>query len=162
MVAIPYQKHLFTKRWRQVRPPPINEFAALLMPLVSILKRVLKPGVLMRHYPAGERRDERTGAKLKAMATMAGCADLEFIWRDIAGELHILFIELKLPKRKLSPTQEAFRDRVTRLGPYCVGTTLDEALAALKQNGLLRPNMFINKITRINQVEMAKRTAGEE
>src|SRR5262245_42873017 len=161
MVAIPYQKHLFTKRWRQVRPPPINEFAALLMPLVSILKRVLKPDILMRHYPAGERRDERTGAKLKAMATMAGCADLEFIWRDIDGELHILFIELKLPKRKLSPAQAAFRDRVIRLGPYCVATTIDEALAALKQNDLLRSRVAIDVTTRITE-EPAKRTVGEK
>lgn len=161
MTVVPYQKYLFTNRWRQVRPPATSEFAALHMPLVSILKRVLRPDVLMRHYPAGERRDQRTGAKLKAMATMAGCADLEFIWRDGDGILRILFIELKLPGRKLSPTQEAFRDQVTRLGPYCVATTIDEALAALKQNDLLRPKVAIRPATRITR-EAAKCAAGEE
>lgn len=121
------------------------------MPLVSILKRVLRPDVLMRHYPAGEHRDERAGAKLKAMATMAGCADLEFIWRDSDGNLRILFVELKLPGRKLSSTQEAFRQRVNKLGPYCVATSIDEALAAVKQNGLLRPKTTISSaVTRIS------------
>ena len=90
----------------------------------------------MRHITAGGAVTLRTGAKLKAMGRMAGCADLEFMWRD-GNVLRVLFLELKLPGRKQSPSQLTFMDRVTPLGPYCVATTIEEALAALTVYGLI-------------------------
>lgn len=115
--------------------PRLKESTALQRPLVKMLGTMLRPGVLMRHITAGG-ADARTGAKLKAMGRMAGCADLEFMWRD-DGDLRVLFLELKLPGRKPSPSQLEFRERVRSLGPYCVATTIDEALAALTTFGLL-------------------------
>ena len=108
---------------------------ALQRPLVKMLRTMLRPGVLIRHITAGG-ADARTGAKLKAMGRMAGCADLEFMWRDERG-LHVLFLELKLPGRKQTPSQLEFMELVRPLGPYCVATTIPEALAALATCGLL-------------------------
>jgi hypothetical protein len=125
------QLNLFTSEPEPAR----KESTALQRPLVKILRTMLRPGVVMRHITAGG-ADARTGAKLKAMGRMAGSADLEFLWRD-AGALRVLFLELKLPGRPLLQSQLDFRDRVRSLGPYCVATTINEALAALATYGLL-------------------------
>jgi hypothetical protein len=109
--------------------------SALQRSVVKMLRTMLRPGVLMRHITAGG-ADARTGAKLKAMGRMAGCADLEFMWRE-AGMLRVLFLELKLPGRPLQPSQLDFMELVRPLGPYCVATTINEALAALATYGLL-------------------------
>jgi hypothetical protein len=71
------------------------------------------------------------------MGRLAGCADLEFIWVDQGGFLRILFLELKAPGRKLTLSQEQFMRRVRCFGPYCIATTIDEALAALRMYNLL-------------------------
>lgn len=113
---------------------PLKE-SALQRAVVKTLRAVLRPDVLMRHITAGG-ADARTGAKLKQMGRLAGCADLEFMWREGSG-LRVLFLELKLPGRKQSPSQLSFMDKVTPLGPYCIATTIEEALAALTVCGLL-------------------------
>jgi hypothetical protein len=128
-----YQKDLFTKQWIPMRPP--REVSDLQIPLVKTLRDKLRPDVLMRHYTAGG-YDGRTGAKLKLMGRLAGSSDLEFMWRD-GNTVRVLFIELKLPGRKLSASQVAFRGRVRHLGPYCVATTIDDALDTLMAFGLL-------------------------
>jgi hypothetical protein len=115
--------------------PPIKE-SALQRSVVKILRDRLRPGVLMRHITAGG-ADARTGAKLKALGRLAGCADLEFLWRD-GSTLRVLFLELKLPGRKQSPSQVRFMEQVQPLGPYCIATTIDEVLAALSVFGLLQ------------------------
>jgi hypothetical protein len=112
---------------------PLKESTALQR--VKMLKVMLRPDVLMRHITPGG-YDARTGAKLKAMGRLAGCADLEFMWRD-GNVLRVLFLELKLPGRKQLPSQLTFMDKVTPFGPYCIATTIDEALAALTVYGLL-------------------------
>jgi len=89
--------------------------SALQRALVKSLKDRLRPDVLMRHITAGG-ADARTGAKLKQLGRLAGCADLEFMWRD-GRVLRVLFLELKMPKRKLMASQVAFRDKVTPFGP---------------------------------------------
>ena len=50
-----------------------------------MLRWCVRPDVIFRHYPAGEHRDPRTAAKLKAMGVLAGSADLEFFYRNAAG-----------------------------------------------------------------------------
>jgi hypothetical protein len=115
--------------------PAREESTALQRPLVKMLQSMLRPGVLMRHITAGG-ADARTGAKLKAMGRLAGCADLEFMWSE-AGLLRVLFLELKLPGRPLIQSQLDFRDSVRPFGPYCVATSIAEALAALETYGLL-------------------------
>jgi len=144
MTTVPLkQRDLFTKRWRAVRTRPAKEETSLQIPLVAMLKLALKPEVLMRHYPAGGHRDERVAAKLKAMGTVAGCADLEFMWRDAEGYLRVLFLELKLPGRKQTAAQIAFMERVRAFGQYYVADTVDQALAVIVRNGLIRPGVNI-------------------
>jgi len=104
--------------------------------VVKTLQNLLRPDVLMRHITAGG-ADARTGAKLKQMGRLAGCADLEFMWKD-GRLLRVLFLELKLRGRKQSPSQVAFEEQVTPFGPYCVATSIDEALAAVMAFGLLK------------------------
>jgi hypothetical protein len=113
-----------------------KEVNELHIPLVAMLRHALKPDVLMRHYASSYSEE---GARLKAMGKLAGSPDLEFLWRDPNGELRILFLELKRPGAKLSESQLAFMERVKRLGPYCVATTIDEAFAALRTCGLVAP-----------------------
>jgi len=143
MSSVPQQKDLLTKRWRVARMRPTKEVTALHIPLVAMLKWALKDGVLMRHYPSGEHRDDRTAAKLKAMGTVAGCADLEFMWRDAEGHLRVLFLELKLPGRKQTAAQIAFMQRVRAFGQYYVADTIDQALAVIARNGLIKPGVNI-------------------
>jgi hypothetical protein len=115
-------------------PPPRKE-SALQRAVVKKLRTMLRPDVLMRHITAGG-ADARTGAKLKMMGRLAGCADLEFMWLD-QKMLCVLFLELKLPGRSQLPSQVDFMERVTPFGPYCIVTTIEEALAALAAYGLL-------------------------
>jgi hypothetical protein len=133
-----YQKDLFTEKWMPVRPP--REVSNLQIPLVKMLKNKLRPDVLMRHYTSGG-YDARSGAKLKLMGRVAGSSDLEFLWRE-GDTLRILFIELNPPGRKLSPAQIAFKERVRHLGPYCVATTIDDALDTLMALGLLSSDAY--------------------
>jgi hypothetical protein len=128
------QGDLFRGQFHTVERP--KESRALQIPLVKMLKSILRPDVLVRHIPSGG-YDARSGAKLKMMGRLAGCADLEFMWRDAKGLLRVLFLELKLPGRKLLPSQESFAKQVQPLGPYCVATSINEALAALKAYNLL-------------------------
>lgn len=140
------QKDLFTKRWRQVRKPRALEENHLQIPLVSLLRLSVRPGVLWRHVPNGGARDKSTGAKLKAMGTLAGSADLEFFWKhyweDPFGGSHShmrgLFMELKLPGRRSSPNQELFAQRITETGgEYHIVTSIRQALDILAERGLL-------------------------
>jgi len=115
--------------------------SALQRAVVKLLHGILRPDVLMRHITAGG-ADARTGAKLKQMGRLAGCADLEFLWRE-ENVLRVLFLELKLPGRKQTQSQLDFMDRVRPLGPYCVVTTIEEALAALTAYGLIAANLQV-------------------
>jgi hypothetical protein len=133
-IAAANQINLFTG---DIEEPPPRKESALQRSLVKTLHAFLRPDVLMRHITAGG-ADARTGAKLKQLGRLAGCADLEFMWRD-GRRLCVLFMELKLPgRRKQLPSQVEFEERVIRFGPYCVVTTIDEALAALMAFGLLK------------------------
>jgi hypothetical protein len=116
-------------------PRPVRkEVNDLHIPLVAMLRRWLNPDVLMRHYASSYTEE---GARLKAMGKLAGSPDLEFLWRDTKGELHVLFLELKRPGAKLSPSQIAFMDRTMGLGPYCVATSIDEAFTILRTCGVV-------------------------
>lgn len=80
------------------------------------------------HFPAGERRDARTGAKLKAMGTAAGWPD--FILNLPEGRVG--YIEVKAEKGRLSPEQAAFRDAVVANGArWALCRSVEEAQATL-------------------------------
>ena len=137
------QRDMFSKRWRQVRAPEPSELQ-IQISLIAHLKLMCRRDVVYFHVPNGELRDKRTAAKLKAMGELPGVADLVFVWSDTpchgaAPELKNLYLELKARKRTMSPEQLAFRDRVVDAGAqYAVADNIDDALAILRQHGLLQ------------------------
>lgn len=136
------QVHLFRRKLDRL--PPEKEVTSLHIPLVAMLRWCLAPHVLMRHVPNGEHRDPRTAAKLKAMGTLAGSADLEFHWRDDGGLRKMLHLELKVGNRQPSDAQDAFARIVVDLGDeYLVVRSIDGALTILGARGLLRNDIEI-------------------
>lgn len=102
---------------------------------VEAFLRAAWPKVLpYSHFPAGEARDERTAAKLKAMGLKPGWPDFLFI----LPTGHVAFIELKAGKGTLTEHQKAFRDRVKGFGCcYAECRSLTEVEAFLE--GLIGP-----------------------
>ena len=137
------QKDLLTGRWRKLAAPQ-KEATSLHIPLVAMLRWCLRPDVIFRHYPAGEHRDPRTAAKLKAMGVLPGSADLEFFYRNAAGTPCLLFLELKLPGRKCSEAQMGFALAMKLLGAeYEVACSIDEAIGIIGKRGLIRSNVEV-------------------
>ena len=137
------QKDLLTGRWRKLAAPQ-KEATSLHIPLVAMLRWCLRPDVIWRHYPAGELRDKRTAAKLKAMGVLPGSADLEFFYRNAAGTPCLLFLELKLPGRKCSEAQMGFALAMKLLGAeYEVACSIDEAIGVIGKRGLIRANVEV-------------------
>lgn len=106
--------------------------------VVQALRLALPRGAILHHAanevttpgPRGARRQ----AILAGMGVQPGFADLMVI-RD--GR--VLFLELKAPKGRLSPAQEAFRDAVLAQGfGWALVRDIDGALAALTDHGLRR------------------------
>ena len=136
----PQQRDLFTKRFRKVKKKGRTlESHTVHIPLVLLLRWTVRDGVIWRHVPNGEERELRVAAKLKAMGVLPGSADLDFFWRDESDRLRILFLELKLPRGVPSDAQRAFGERAQAIGAeYLVATSVDQALAILRERGLLR------------------------
>lgn len=87
------------------------------------------------HFPAGERRDVITGARLKRFGLQRGWPDIQII--SPAGLYHGL--ELKRVGEDLTDDQEAFRVWCLNRGiSHAVAFSLDEALSALNGWGCLR------------------------
>lgn len=92
-------------------------------------------GWLWSHFPAGERRDERTGARLKRMGLKKGWSD--FLLIDPAGRHH--WLELKRGQAPLTKEQEEFRDEcLSRNVPWAVARSFDEAIQQLTAWGAIR------------------------
>jgi hypothetical protein len=86
------------------------------------------------HYPAGELRDDATGAKLKRMGMKPGWPD--FILLSPEGVFHGL--ELKREGEGLNDNQEAFHARARARGwNIAVADTLTGALTILQGWGCL-------------------------
>lgn len=87
------------------------------------------------HFPAGERRDVITGARLKRMGLKRGWSDFLLISPD--GQLHCL--ELKRQGEDMTEDQEAFWRFCIRSGvPHSTCSTIDEVLAVLDRWHVLR------------------------
>lgn len=86
------------------RPKPKE--ISLHMSTAAYLRHAWPEHLPFTHFPAGELRDARTGAKLKAMGLAAGWPD--FILMLPRGQVG--FIELKASGGVLSDAQAAFRD----------------------------------------------------
>ena len=98
----------------------------------------LPSDVAWTHFPAGESRPARTGAKLNRMGLKPGWPDFQFVWR---GRFH--GIELKLPKDHMGgktyqrPAQKAAQAEIEAAGGlYAVCRTFDEVIGTLRGWGL--------------------------
>ena len=103
--------------------------------VVSALRFALPRGAIIHHCAnevtqAGPRGAKRQ-AILQGMGVHAGFADLM-----VLSEGRVLFLELKSPKGRLSPAQQAFRDAVQAQGfAWALVWSLDDALGSLADHG---------------------------
>lgn len=103
--------------------------------VVNLLALRRAPGVWWNHSPNGEKRDAKTGAKLKRMGTSAGYPDLEIF---IPGD-RPAYMELKGDGGRLSVEQKQWREYLQWLGcKYCVAASPEQALAFLVEVGAVR------------------------
>ena len=114
-------------------PRIVRSELAVHMQVAAYLRRAMpQPDfpVLWWHTPNGEKRDQRTAAKLRAMGVLPGVADFLFIMPN--GQA--AFLELKSATGALSGDQEQFRFRVRQNGcGYATARTLDEAVVILER-----------------------------
>jgi hypothetical protein len=103
--------------------------------VVEVLRFTLPKGAIVHHCanevtepgPRGARRQ----AILVGMGVHAGFADLM-----VLSQGRVLFLELKAPKGRLRPEQEAFREAVQAQGfGWALVRSLDDALGALADHG---------------------------
>src|SRR5580704_16149116 len=95
------------------------------MAVADVLRRFARSDWRWSHFPSGEHRDVRTGAKLRAMGVQRGWPD--FVCFSPAGQLHAL--ELKRRGETLSEDQLAFETWCVAHGvPHSVARTSDEAM----------------------------------
>lgn len=103
--------------------------------VVDALRQLCAPDWRWSHFPAGEARDARTGAKLKRMGTKPGWPD--FVLISPRGMFHAL--ELKRLGGSLSDDQQGFQTWCIAHGvPHGVAYSLDDALAIFCHWGCLR------------------------
>jgi len=103
--------------------------------VADVLKDHALPEWRWSHFPAGERRDVRTGARLKRMGLQKGWPDVVLI--NPAGLFHGL--ELKRAGEDLTDEQADFQVWCCRVGiPYSCARSFDEALGFLDHIGCLR------------------------
>jgi hypothetical protein len=129
MTVAPMQRDMFTRRYRRVRAQP-SEFQ-IQVAVIRHLRLRGRPDITCWHTPNGELRDRRHAAKLKAMGTLPGVADLIFVFPNAAP---LLCLELKAPGRKLTPAQKAFAYRMRASGHnHECADSIDAALGILNQ-----------------------------
>jgi hypothetical protein len=131
LLALAAGKKVRPRRAPVVRPKEIT----LHMSVAKVLREHCLSGWIHFHVPNGERRDIKTGARLKKMGVRRGVPDLVLF--SPSGKIHLL--ELKRNGETLSPSQEEFRDWAIRTGvPFVTAHSFTEALVALDTWGVLR------------------------
>ncbi len=145
------QLHLFkSKNQRGIRPPPPLEFEIHCV-LADICKRWLNPRWRFTHLAAGELREHRvdrngrsyspTGNRLRRMGMTPGWPDFLFAGPGSA----VFWLELKRPKSgRLSEAQGDIIAHLVACGfGVLVTTSIDDAVATLKQAGILRAGVEV-------------------
>jgi hypothetical protein len=135
-----------SKRQRGIAPPPPLEFQTHAT-LADICKRWLHPDWKFTHLPLGEHREHRvnprtgkryslTGQRLQRMGVQPGWPDFIFV----GPEQRIFWLELKRFRTgRLSEDQSDVLAHLVACGfAVLVTTSLDDAVATLKQAGILR------------------------
>ena len=137
---------------RRARPrkavAPRAKEIELHMAVADVLRRFAKPDWRWSHFPAGEHRDKRTAAKLKAMGTQPGWPD--FMLFDPSGRLHAL--ELKRQGEGLSEGQREFKDWCAGRVPHSVSYSVDDALAVLDAWEVLRIKLAVARIATLREL----------
>jgi hypothetical protein len=113
-LALARGRRVRTRRAPEFQPKEIETHIAV----AGVLRRFARSDWRWGHYPAGEHRDVRTAAKLRAMGTQAGWPDLLLF--DPEGRLHAL--ELKRQGNHLTDEQKAF-------AAWCAEHALPHAVA---------------------------------
>jgi hypothetical protein len=118
------------------RAPKIRQKEFVLhLTVADLLRRAAHPDWRWSHFPAGELRDPRVGAKLRAMGPARGWPD--FLLFSPVGQLHAL--ELKRVGDTLTDEQSEFAAWCDRAGvSHGVARTFDEAITLLGNWGALR------------------------
>lgn len=99
------------------------------------LNKWVHPDWRYTHFPAGEKRDEKTGIKLKAMGLKTGWPDFQLV--APTGLFHAL--ELKRVGGELREDQEAFAAWCRSHGiPHAVADTFKQVIEILNGWGCLR------------------------
>ena len=129
------QYDLFTRRARTVRSDPRE--IAIHGSIIDVLTRWASPGWLFSHFPSGEARDAKTGAKLKRLGTKKGWPDLILFSPQRSNGA--FFLEVKRRTGRLTEEQKAFRDWAQSHGyPYAVVHDVDQGMAVLTAWGAIR------------------------
>jgi len=93
------------------------------------------PDIFAFAVPNAGRRSFRTGQKMKSEGLMAGVADICIMMPDAKTG----WLEMKRLKGRQSTPQKGFAARCKRLGhPYALAHSLNEAVVALREMGVLR------------------------
>lgn len=122
------------RRQRGVAAPPAPEIRTHIA-VADALRVGAVAGWLWTHFPAGGKRDDKTGALLKRMGLKPGFAD--FLLIDPGGVHH--WLELKRGKAELSEAQEAFCTAMQARGvPWALARSFDEAITVLTGWGAIR------------------------
>lgn len=101
--------------------------------VADFLRAAVPKDILWSHLPMGERRDARTGGKLKRMGTAPGWPDFIFL----LPEGRTLFLELKGDGGRLSRRQRDFHTGANRLGHRClIARSVDDVQEALVTAGV--------------------------
>jgi len=89
--------------------------------------------VAWSHFPAGEVRTQRTGAKLKSMGTKRGWPDFVIVHNGKA-----FFIELKTAKGRLSDNQKAAHADLMAAGAdVSICRSIEDVIATCRARGLI-------------------------
>ena len=123
--------------------PPPKEFE-LQIAIMGQFRWRRAPGWKGFHTANGEKRDKRTGAKLKAMGVEPGIPDLVFIAPD--GRAHFLEVKRKGERVVKGSPQDFFRAHAELFGwPWAWADDLDEALRILEGWRALLPDLSVRR-----------------
>ncbi len=122
------------RAYREPKAPAPKEFV-LHRAVADHLRAFARPDWRWTHFPAGEKRDPHTAAKLKAMGLQRGWPD--FLLIAPGGFLHAL--ELKRRGETMSEEQESFAAWCREQGiPFVCTDDLREAIVTLSGWGVLK------------------------
>ena len=128
------QLHLLKSKKQKGKAPPPLEFASHVF-IADTLRQCCSKEWEWTHFPAGEKRNIVTAARLKRMGLRPGWLDFQF-----AGpNRQMLFLELKRRGSKPSDAQEHLIAHLLKCGfDVQITDNVREAIAWLKGYGILR------------------------